>query len=152
MKMIIINGMRTCSPAVGTADLDRLVDQLGPGTLHLTVPLVDDAVQVGIGGDFATTILVVAVTASTVWVRRLDGGPLQVHLVEGWRSASAPGVVTPIFDAPVEAAMFERCGTHWISRPRLSARAAELDRFVGTLVRFALAKHGRATGQALGAA
>lgn len=149
--MIIINGMRACSPALGTADLDRLVDQLGPGILRLTVPLVDGAVQVGIGGDFATTTLAVSVTASSVRVRRLDGAPLQVHLVEDWRSASAPGVVTPIFDVPVEALMFERCGTHWVPRPG-SSRPVELDRFVGTLVRFALLKHGGVIDQAVGAA
>ncbi len=150
--MIIINSMCACASALGGADLDRLVDQLGPGTLRLTVPVVDGAVQVGIGGNFATTILTVSVTASSVRVRRLDGRLLQVHLVEDWRSASAPGVATPVFDEPVAALTLERRGTQWISGPGSSGRPGRLDRFVGTLARFALAKYGRAIDQAVGAA
>lgn len=150
--MIIINGMRACSSALRAADLDRLVDQLGPGTLCLTVPLVDDVVQVGIGGDFATTALAVSMTTTSVRVHRLDGRPLQVHIVEDWRGATEPGVATPVFDQPVEALVFERCGRRWLPGPAPGGRLIELDRFVGTLTRFALAKRGGAVAQTAGAA
>ncbi len=74
LKMIIINGMRVCSPIPLTADLAGLLDQLRLGTTGLTVPLVDDVVQVGIGGDFETATLVVTVASESIRARRADGG------------------------------------------------------------------------------
>lgn len=145
--MIIINGMRACSSPLQPADLDRL----RVGTICLTVPLVDDVVQVGIGGDFATTAVAVSVATSSVRVRRLDGRRLQVHIVEDWRGPADPGVATQVFDEPVEALVLERCGGRWVPGPDLRARTVDLDRFVGTLTRFALAKQER-VGQAVGAA
>ncbi|MEV0671451.1 hypothetical protein [Mycobacterium sp. NPDC050441] len=138
-----------------TADLDRMLDQLRPGTTCLTVPLVDDVVQVGIGGDFESTTVAVTVTATSVRVRRVDGRRLQVHIVEGWSDVSAPGVAIPVFDEPVDVVMLERCDGRWGTGAGLRAvRLADLDRFVGTLTRFALAKQFRAGGldQAVGAA
>lgn len=155
MKMIIINGMRACSSSLPPSDLDRLLDQLRRGTTRLTVPLVDDVVQVGIGGDFETTAVAVTVTATSLRVRRVDGGRLQVHIVEGWSDVSAPGVAIPVFAEPVDVVMLERCDGRWGAGAGLRAvRLADLDRFVGTLARFALAKQFRDGGfdQAVGAA
>lgn len=154
MKMIIINGMRACSSTLQTAGLDRLLDQLRPETTWLSVPLVDDVVQVGIGGDFETTTVAVSVTPTSVRVRRVDGGRLQAHIVENWTDASSPGVATPVFDEPVGELVLERCDGQWAFGPRMRARPTQLDRFVGTLTRFALAKQLRAGGfdQAVGAA
>lgn len=118
----------------------------------LTVPLVGGVVQVGIGGEFATTTITLSATASSVCVRRLDGKPLQVHIVDGWRDAADPGVATPVFDEPVEALVLERCGGRWVTGPGTRGRLTDLDRFVGTLTRFALAKQDRAVDQAVGAA
>ena len=101
--MIIINGMRECSSYLQAPDLDHL----RPGTICLTVPLVDDVIQVGIGGDYPTTVVAVSVTASSVRVRRLDGRRLQVHIVEDWRGANHPGTATPVFGEPVEALVLE---------------------------------------------
>jgi hypothetical protein len=148
MKMIIINGMRECSSSLPAPDLDHL----RPGTICLTVPLVDDVIQVGIGGDFPTTVVAVSVTASSVRVRRLDGRRLQVHIVEDWRGVTDPGVATPVFGEPVEALVLERRGAFWVPGPGLCPRVVDLDRFVGTLARFALAKQERAADQAVGAA
>lgn len=148
LKMIIINGMRACSSSLPTADLERL----SRGTTLLTVPLVGDAVQVGIGGEFATTTIALSVTASSVRVRRLDGRPLQVHIVENWRDPADPGVATPVFEEPVEALVLERCGAGWVPGSGSRNRLTDLDRFVGTLTRFALAKQGRTVDQAVGAA
>ena len=148
MKMIIINGMRKCSWSLQAPDLDHL----RPGTICLTVPLVDDVVQVGIGGDFPTTVVAISVTASSVRVRRLDGRRLQVHIVADWQGATDPGVATPVFGQPVEALVLERRGARWVPGPGLCPRAVDLDRFVGTLARFALAKQDRAADQAVGAA
>ncbi len=146
--MIIINGMRECSSSLPAPDLDRL----RPGTICLTVPLVDDVVQVGIGGDFSTTAVAVSVTASSVRMRRLDGRPLQVHIVEGWRDAANPGTATAVFAEAVEALVLERHRGCWVPGPGLRARVVDLDRFVGTLARFALVKQERAADQAVGAA
>lgn len=146
--MIIINGMRECSSSLPASDLDRL----RPGTICLTVPLVDDVVQVGIGGDFPTTAVAVSVTATSMRMRRLDGRRLQVHIVEGWRDAANPGTATPVFAEAVEALVLERRRGCWDTGPGLSARVVDLDRFVGTLARFALAKQERAADQAVGAA
>lgn len=152
--MIIINGMRACSSTLQAAGLDRLLDQLQPGTTYLTVPLVADVVQVGIGGDFETTTVTVSATSTSVRVRRVDGRRLQVHIVENWTDANSPGVATQVFDEPVEELVLERCGLHWAFGSWMRARQPELDRFVGTLTRFALAKQLRAGGfdQAVGAA
>ncbi|CQD02801.1 hypothetical protein BN970_00267 [Mycolicibacterium conceptionense] len=136
--MIIINGM----------ELDRLCR----GTTLLTVPLVDGAVQVGIGGDFPTTTLAVSVSASSVRVRRLDGRSLQVHIVEDWRDAAEPGVATQVFDEPVEELLLERRGGTWIPASATRGHGVALERFVGTLTRFALAKQRRAVVQDVGAA
>lgn len=135
--MIIINGMRTCLSSLAAADLD----QLRRGTTCLSVPLVDDVVQVGIGGDFPTTTLAVRVTASSVRVRRLDGRRLQVHIVEDWAGPTAPGVATAVFAQPVDVVVLERCAGRWT--PGAGAEIAgrvNLQRFIGTLARFALAK------------
>jgi hypothetical protein len=153
--MIIINGMRACSSILQTADLDRLLDQLGQGTICLTVPLVDDVVQVGIGGDFETTTIAASVTGSSVRVRRLGGRRLQVHIVEDWCDVTAPGVATPVLDEPADAVVLERCGGRWVVGAGLRVvRIADLDRFIGTLTRFALAKQRAAggSGHAAGAA
>ncbi len=146
--MIIINGMRECSSPLPASDLDRL----RPGTICLTVPLVDEVVQVGIGGEFSTTVVAVSVTASSVRVRRLDGRRLQAHIVEGWQGATEPGVATPVFGEPVEALVLERRGGRWVPGPGLCRRIVHLDPFVGTLARFALAKQARTADQAVGAA
>lgn len=152
--MIIINGMRVCSPILLAADLAGLLDQLRLGTTGLTVPLVDDVVQVGIGGDFETATLVVTVTSESIRARRADGGRLQVHIVEDWADVTAPGVAFPVFDEPVKELVLERRGGRWAFGPGMCARRSELDRFVGTLTRFALAKQFRVGGfdQAVGAA
>ncbi|MED5816412.1 hypothetical protein VST63_28970 [Mycolicibacterium sp. 050232] len=140
--------MRACSSPLRASDLDRL----RRGTTFLTVPIVGDVVQVGIGGEFTTTTVAVSVTATSVRVHRLDGKRLQVHIVEDWRDSADPGVATPVFDAPVEALVLERCGGRWVPGPGMRDRLTDLDRFVGTLTRFALAKQGRAVDQAVGAA
>lgn len=148
MKMIIINGMRESSSPLPASDLDRL----RPGTICLTVPVVDDVVQVGIGGDYPKAVVAVSVSATSVRVRRLDGRPLQVHIVEDWRGAADPGVATPVFGEPIEALVLERRGGRWVTGPGLCRRVVDLDKFVGTLARFALAKQERAVDQAVGAA
>ncbi|MBU9767319.1 hypothetical protein FR943_26235 [Mycobacterium sp. TNTM28] len=138
------------SSTVQADDLGRL-HQRGRATIYLSVPLVDDIVQVGIGGDFPTTRLVVSVTASAVRVRRLDGRPLQVHVVEDWRDADDPGLATAVFAEPVGALLLERRAGRW--RPSVGGTVG-LERFVGTLARFALLKQSGAGGtdQAAGAA
>jgi hypothetical protein len=155
MKMIIIIGMSACSSSLPSAGLDQLLDQLRPGTIRLTVPVVDDVVQVGIGGDFETTTVAMTATSRSLRARRVDGRRLQVHIVEGWTDASAPGVAIPVFDEPVDELVLERCDGRWGAGAGLRAvRLADLDRFVGTLTRFALAKQFRTGGfaQTAGAA
>ncbi len=144
MKMIIISGMRASTSA--------LLDQLRPGSILLTVPLVDDVVQVGIGGEYPTARVAVAVTSLLVRIRRLDGRPLQVHIVENWRDPVSPGIAIPVFADPADVVVLDRCDGCWVPDARLRVTgSAELDRFIGTLARFAVAKQER-VDQAVGAA
>ncbi|WP_280832138.1 hypothetical protein [Mycolicibacterium frederiksbergense] len=140
--------MAACSSTLETADLDRL----RPGIVLLTVPLLDDIVQVGIGGDYPTTTVVVSVTRYSMRVRRADGRRLQAHIVENWQDATAAGVATRVFAEPVNALELERCAGQWGTGGGLtSVRAGDLDRFVATIARFALAKQQR-EGHTVGAA
>ncbi|OMC32365.1 hypothetical protein A5740_13155 [Mycobacterium sp. GA-1841] len=141
--------MRTCSSPLASPELNRL----RRGTTCLTVPLVDGVVQVGIGGDFATTTLAVLVTATAVRIRRLDGRRLQVHIVENWTGPTAPGTATAVFDEPVDVVVLERCAGRWVAGTGADAAdRASLERFVGTLTRFALAKDRGRVDQEAGAA
>src|SRR5688572_23047831 len=62
--------------------------ELHCGTLYLSVPVVNDVIQVGIGGDFATTILRVSIDPTAVTVRRLDGKAMQVHILRDDQESS----------------------------------------------------------------
>lgn len=143
MKMIIINDMAARASLV-SADLDELVDEFGTGSILLTVPVLDDAIQVGIGGDYPTTTIAVSTTATELHVRHLDGRPMQVHIVRDWRDAGTPGIRTTLFGDPVDHLLLRRHGQSWITGTALpSCREADLETFVNTVARFALAKRRR---------
>ncbi|MGV9801133.1 hypothetical protein ACWDTP_24115 [Mycobacterium sp. NPDC003449] len=137
---------RAC--ALGSVELD----DLATGTILLTVPVLDGAIQVGIGGEYPTGTIVVSKTVSTVRMRYLHGGPMQVHLVEGWQHPGAPGTRTTVFAHPVDRLTLDRRGTRWaVAGPAGGARPAALAAFVGTVARFALLKQHK-SGQGAGAA
>lgn len=49
--------------------------------MYLTVPLVDDMVQIGLGGQYRTGIIEVCKSRAALTVIRTDGAPLQAQIV-----------------------------------------------------------------------
>lgn len=128
-------------------DLDELVC----GTLHLSVPIVDDIIQVGIGGDFATTVLRVSIDPTAVAVRRLDGKAMQVHILRESTEGTSEGRLTGayVFNAPVGRVRLRRAsagegGHPWeTSGTACIVRHQDFRQFVYTIARFGLAKQRR---------
>jgi hypothetical protein len=127
------------------------------GTIDLSVPLVDDVIQVGIGGDFATSVLRVTLDATAVTVRRLDGNAMQVHILRDDQESTERGVrhrITSanVFHEPVARLrltrvlvgdgrqLWEAGGTAYANRHQ------NLKQFVHTIARFGLAKQRRMAG------
>ena len=151
MKMIIISDMPARSLTLPSADLDQLLAEVGAGTLLLTVPVLDDAIQVGIGGNYPTGTIAVTTTACGVRIRHLDGRPMQVHIVRDWQDADAPGIRSTLFGEPVHELALDRHGRSWVIGTGVSVgRAEDLATFVNTVARFAVAKQ-RKTGQVVAA-
>lgn len=145
MKMIIISSMSARSRALQSADLDQLLVEVGSATFLLTVPLLDGAIQVGIGGDYPTGTIAVTTTACGVRVRHRDGTPMQVHIVRDWQDAGSPGIRTVLFGEPVDELVLERRGRSWVTGTGLPVRGVDdLATFINTVARFAVARHRKA--------
>ncbi|MGV0743376.1 hypothetical protein [Mycolicibacterium sp. XJ870] len=124
------------------ADLDRLLDELRTGTILLTVPILDGAIQVGIGGAYPTGTIALSKTATEVRVRHRDGRRLQVQIVHDWQDADTPAFRTTVFDEPVDQLTLTRSEGRWMAVQNNSVdRAEDLAQFVNTVARFGLAKH-----------
>jgi hypothetical protein len=117
--------------------------ELRCGTMYLSVPVVDDVIQVGIGGDFATTILRVSIDPMAVTVWRLDGHAMQVHILRDGQES------TDVFCEPVRRLRMERTSISdgrqlWeASSTAYVDRQQDLRQFVYTIARFGLAKQRR---------
>ncbi|MHC9292314.1 hypothetical protein ACRCUN_07575 [Mycobacterium sp. LTG2003] len=133
------------SLALLSADLDQLVAEVGAATLVLTVPVLDGAIQVGIGGDYPTGTIAVTTTACGVQVRHADGRPMQVHIVRDWQGADSPGIRSALFGEPVDELTLERRGRSWVTCAGLPVLGVDdLAAFVNTVARFAAAKRRKA--------
>ena len=63
---------------------DRIAEAVGDiraGAIRLTVPLIDDVIQVGAADTPRTGSIVVVRTPSALFVRRSDGKPLQARII-----------------------------------------------------------------------
>ncbi|WP_029114578.1 hypothetical protein [Mycobacterium sp. URHB0044] len=127
------------------------LDEMYCGTVYLTVPIVDDIIQVGIGGDFATAVLRVSIDPSVVTVRRLDGKAMQVHILRESTDRAAQRRLTGayVFTDPVTRVRLTRAavsegGQLWeASGTACVDRHQDFRQFVYTIARFGLAKQRR---------
>lgn len=125
---------------VDSADLEAL----DLGVRRLRVPILDDAVQVGIGGRYRSGVLEIAKLRDTVTIRRLDGGLLQAHIVRDWRDPSRPGSRTEVWLRAVATLELSRITAgRWAADASTVRDCADLVTFVDTAARFALAKQRR---------
>ena len=136
--------------AFAAADLDELCC----GTVTLSVPLLNNVIQVGIGGNVDTGAIEVSSTAASVVVRRMDDQPIQVEILNEQPGYTGPTVRTKVFRQPVPRLRLDRLGVDhgpalWLpAAPEAVNRAEDLRRFVLTLARFALAKQRRGVRRA----
>jgi hypothetical protein len=126
--------------------------ELHCGTLYLSVPVVNDVIQVGIGGDFATTILRVSIDPTAVTVRRLDGKAMQVHILRDDQESSGElqrMTSAYVFREPVVRITLQRAAVREGRGGWEAAGTANINRrqdfrqFVYTIARFGLAKQRR---------
>ncbi len=110
------------------------LDDLRPGAIRLTVPLVDDVIQIGLGGRYRTGAIDVVKNPGLLTVRRVDGRPLQVRIVR-----DEPATV---FRTPISHLWLRRVHSGWWVAPRSVSvgRVADLEQLVRTVVNFGLAK------------
>ncbi len=129
--------------------------ELHCGTLYLNVPVVDDVIQVGIGGDFATTVLRVSIDPTAVTIRRFDGKAMQVHILRDDQESNGelPRMTSAhVFRDPVARITLQRAAIDDGRRGWYASGTAYVDRhqdfrqFVYTIARFGLAKQRRMTG------
>jgi len=128
-----------------SADLDEMLC----GTIHLSVPLLDDIIQVGIGGNVAMGTIQVSKTPATVTVRRTDGKPIQAQILHEHQGYSGPTVRTNVFHTPVDCLRLEQLSTADGPRPWVAAETVHVNRdqdlrqFIVTIATFGLAKQRR---------
>jgi hypothetical protein len=124
------------------------LDQIDSGTIHLSVPLVDDVIQVGLGGKYLTGTIRVSKSATVVTVRRVDGQPIQVRILRDQPECPEPVTPPAVFREPVDCLTLERSGAdgRGLWRPRCDGRVRrhrDLQQFVNTIATFGLAKQRR---------
>ena len=120
------------------------VSEMPTGVVLLSVPLLDDVIQVGTAGGWATGTIEVAKTPSEMVVRRSDGRPLQAHILR--QSGEGSASRTPVFREPVRSLRL-RCVPHagaserWIVLPGVRIRRhTDLFQLIETIAAFGLAK------------
>ena len=139
---------RRCAPACLAIESTDL-DEMQSGTIHLSVPLLNDVIQVGIGGDADTATIRVSKSATTFTVRRTDGAPMQSQILHEHLGYAGLTVRTEVFRTPVNCLRLERRGSEdgpslWFPTGSIHLnRGEDLERFVLTIARFGLAKQRR---------
>jgi hypothetical protein len=125
------------------------VEEMPTGVVLLSVPLVDDVIQVGADAAPHTGTIEVAKGPSTMMVRRTDGAHLQAEILH--HRDGEPALRMPVFREPV-AALQLRCeldtdgGRCWtLCQGGDVRRMAGLDQLVKTIAAFGLAKQLRAS-------
>ncbi len=124
------------------------VDRLTACTTHLRVPLLDSVIQLGTGQSLPAATIEVCKYGSTVQVRRTDGAPLRVQILD----VSADGLATrrDVFTTPVDVLRLRRIRRPDGSRPWMvvnppASRDCDVLQLVETIVSFAIAKQMRMT-------
>jgi hypothetical protein len=140
-----------CAPGsllLTVADLDEICS----GTVYLSVPLLNDIIQVGAGGILTTGTIEVSKTPTTVTVRRTDARPIQAEILHEHLGYSGPTVRRKVFDEPVNCLRLQRISGWDGPRLWLAAEAVHVDRhqdlqqFVHTIATFGLSKQRKMAG------
>ncbi|QNJ93564.1 hypothetical protein HZU40_04275 [Mycolicibacterium fluoranthenivorans] len=114
------------------------LDEIRSGTMYLTVPLVDDMVQIGLGGQYRTGTLEVCKSRAALTVIRTDGAPLQAQIVRD-------GARITVLREPVQQLQLTRGGPAvWLVPGGVPVgRVADLEQLVRTVATFGVAKQRR---------
>jgi hypothetical protein len=129
------------------ARVARSVSEMRTGSVLLSVPLVDDVIQVGTGDAPATGTIEVAKTPSTMVVRRTDGRRLQAKILHRHAGGSASG--THVFLEPVRSLRLQcmaqaDASELWLVLPGVQiGRRPDLFQLLETITAFGLAKQRR---------
>ncbi|GAS93959.1 uncharacterized protein RMCC_0925 [Mycolicibacterium canariasense] len=118
------------------------LDEIRDGAIRLTVPLVDDVIQIGLGGRYDVGSIDVLKWPAGLLVRRTDGRPLQARIIR-----DEP---VTVLRAPVPRLALRRVGPGWwLARDAMPAgRMEDLGQLVRTIAIFGLAKQSGATTSA----
>jgi hypothetical protein len=114
------------------------------GRIRLTVPLLDDVIQIGVAGTLTTGTIEVDKTPSTIAVRRTDGKPLRAEIFHTGDGQAA--LARAVFQTPVDTLkllrvpFFYGSGLWIITRGGRIRRRGELIQLVQTIVAFGAAK------------
>ncbi|VBA45415.1 hypothetical protein [Mycobacterium attenuatum] len=129
------------------ARVARSLSEMRTGTVLLSVPLLDDVIQVGTAGAPATGIIDVTKTPSTMVVRRTDGRRLQARILQ--QHAGGFASRTPVFLEPVRSLRLQ-CVPRadapelWLVLPGVQIRRRpDLFQLLETITAFGLAKQRR---------
>jgi len=123
------------------------VSEMSTGTVLLSVPLLDDVIQVGADGSLATGTIEVAKTPSAMVVRRTDGRRLQAQILHQHVGGSASR--TPVFLEPVRSLRLQcvrraDAPERWLVLPGVHIRRRpDLFQLLETITAFGLAKQRR---------
>jgi hypothetical protein len=140
-----------CAPGsllLAVADLDEIYS----GTVYLSVPLLNDIIQVGAGGKLATGTIQVSKTPTTVTVRRTDSRPIQAQILHEHPGYTGPTVRTTVFEEPVNCLRLQRISAWhgprlWLATEAVHAgRHQDFPQFVRTIATFGLAKQRTMSG------
>jgi hypothetical protein len=140
-----------CAPVslpLAVADLGEICS----GTVYLSVPLLNDIIQVGAGGKLATGTIQVSKTPFTVTVRRTDGRPIQAEILHEHQGYTGPAVRAKVFEEPVNCLSLQRIssghGPLWLAAEAVHVdRRHDLQQFVNTIATFGLAKQRKMSGR-----
>lgn len=118
------------------------LDEIRDGALRLTVPLVEDVIQIGLGGRYDVGGIDVLKWPAGLLVRRTDGRPLQARIIR-----DEP---VTVLRAPVPHLALSRVAPGWWLAPDAvpAGRAQDLAQLVRTIATFGRAKQDGATASA----
>lgn len=97
--MLSFNGFN--QPVGMPPHVGRAVCEMRVGSIRLSVPLLDDVIQIGVAGTLTTGTIEVAKTPSTIAVRRTDGRPLQAEIFH--KTEGEPARRRTVFHTPVDS-------------------------------------------------
>jgi hypothetical protein len=114
------------------------LDEIRTGAIRLTVPLVDDVIQIGLGGRYDVGTIDVLKRPARLVVRRTDGRPLQARIIR-----DEP---ITVLRAPLPHLALGRVGPgRWLVPDGVPiGRVQDLEQLVRTIATFGLAKQAAA--------